>query len=107
MKFLPLLWKNLWRKKFRTIVTLLSVFVAFVLFGMLLTIRTALTFGVDIAGIDRVVLLHKVPLIMLLPVSYQSQLENTPGVQVATHHTWFGAVSQAPSDLFAHIAVEP
>ncbi len=68
MKFLPLLWKNLWRKKFRTIVTLLSVFIAFVLFGMLMTIRTAFTFGVDIAGIDRLVLIHKVSLIMPLPV---------------------------------------
>ena len=38
MKFLPLLWKSLWRKKFRTIVTLLSVFVAFVLFGVLMTL---------------------------------------------------------------------
>ena len=107
MKYLPLLWKNLWRKKFRTIVTLLSVFVAFVLFGMLMTIRTAFTFGVDIAGIDRLVLIHKVSLIMLLPVSYKGQLESTPGVQVATHNTWFGGVYQDPSNFFAQIAVEP
>ena len=41
MKFFPLLWSSLWRKKTRTIFTLLSVFVAFVLFGLLMTIRTA------------------------------------------------------------------
>jgi len=107
MKYLPLLWKNLWRKKFRTIVTLLSVFVAFVLFGMLMTIRTAFTFGVDIAGIDRLVLIHKVSLIMPLPVSYESRLQNTTGVEVATHNTWFGGVYQDPSKFFAQIAVEP
>ena len=107
MKFLPLLWKNLWRKKFRTIVTLLSVFIAFVLFGMLMTIRTAFTFGVDIAGIDRLVLIHKVSLIMQLPVSYLPRLQNTPGVEVATHNTWFGGVYQDPSNFFAQIAVEP
>ena len=107
MKYLPLLWKNLWRKKFRTIVTLLSVFVAFVLFGMLMTIRTAFTFGVDIAGIDRLVLIHKVSLIMPLPVSYKSRLQNTPGVEVATHNTWFGGVYQDPSNFFAQIVVEP
>ena len=52
MKFLPLLWSSLWRKKIRTIFTLLSVFVAFVLFGLLMTIRGAFTFGVQIAGVD-------------------------------------------------------
>ena len=41
MKFLPLLWSNLWRKKIRTIFTLLSIFVAFLLFGLLMTIRAA------------------------------------------------------------------
>jgi len=107
MKFLPLLWKSLWRKKFRTIVTLLSVFVAFVLFGVLMTIRTAFTFGVDIAGIDRLVLIHKVSLIMPLPVSYLNRLANTPGVETATHNSWFGGVYQAPSNFFAQIAVEP
>ena len=39
MKFLPLLWSSLWRKKIRTIFTLLSIFVAFLLFGLLMTIR--------------------------------------------------------------------
>ena len=107
MKYLPLLWKNLWRKKFRTIFTLLSVFVAFVLFGILMTIRTAFTFGVDIAGVDRLVLIHKVSLIMPLPVSYTSRLQNTPGVEVATHNTWFGGVYQDPSNFFAQIVVEP
>ena len=107
MKFLPLLWKNLWRKKTRTIFTLLSVFIAFVLFGLLMTIRTAFTFGVDIAGLDRLVLIHKVSLIMPLPVSYQGRLQNTPGVQIATHNTWFGGVYKDPANFFAQIAVDP
>ena len=41
MKFLPLVWKNIWRKKFRTTFTLLSIFIAFLLFGILMTIRAA------------------------------------------------------------------
>jgi putative ABC transport system permease protein len=107
MKFLPLLWKNLWRKKLRTIFTLLSVFIAFILFGLLMTIRTAFTFGVDIAGVDRLVLIHKVSLIMPLPISYQSRLQNTPGVEIATHKSWFGGVYQDPSNFFAQIVVDP
>ena len=77
MKFLPLVWKNIWRRKFRTIFTLLSIFIAFVLFGILMTIRHSFTFGVEIAGADRLVLIHKVSLIMPLPVSYKARLQQT------------------------------
>jgi putative ABC transport system permease protein len=107
MKFLPLLWSNLWRKKIRTIFTLLSVFVAFLLFGLLMTIRTAFTFGVDIAGLDRLVLIHKVSLIMPLPISYLNRIQAMPGVVLATHQSWFGGVYQDPSNFFAQMVVEP
>ena len=107
MKFLPLLWSSLWRKKIRTIFTLLSIFVAFLLFGLLMTIRGAFSFGIDIAGIDRLVLIHKVSLIMPLPVSYLARLNTTAGVTLATHNTWFGGVYQDPANFFAQIAVEP
>ena len=107
MKFLPLLWSSLWRKKIRTIFTLLSIFVAFLLFGLLMTIRTAFSFGVEIAGLDRLVLIHKVSLIMPLPISYLERLRATDGVTLATHNTWFGGVYQDPSNFFAQIAVDP
>ena len=84
MKYLPLLWSSLWRKKVRTIFTLLSVFVAFLLFGLLMTIRTAFSFGVDIAGLDRLVLIHKVSLIMPLPVSYLERLRAISDVSKET-----------------------
>ena len=107
MKFLPLVWKNIWRRKFRTTFTLLSIFVAFMLFGILMTIRTSFSFGVDIAGIDRLVLIHKVSLIMPLPISYQARLQQTDGVELVSHQTWFGGVYQDPANFFANMAVDP
>ncbi len=107
MKFLPLIWKNVWRRKFRTTFTLLSIFVAFLLFGILMTIRTAFSFGVEIAGVDRLVLIHKVSLIMPLPRAYQAQLQQVPGVDVVTHQSWFNGIYQDPQNFFANIAVEP
>jgi putative ABC transport system permease protein len=107
MKYLPLLWSSLWRKKIRTIFTLLSVFVAFLLFGLLMTIRGAFSFGVEIAGLDRLVLIHKVSLIMPLPISYLDRLRATEGVTMVTHNSWFGGVYQDPSNFFAQIATEP
>lgn len=107
MKFLPLIWRNVWRRKFRTTFTLLSIFVAFLLFGILMTIKTAFGFGIDVAGLDRLVLIHKVSLIMPLPLSYKPQLERVPGVELVTHQSWFGGVYQDPANFFANIAVEP
>ena len=101
MKFFPLVWKNLWRRKVRTIFTLASIFVAFVLFGLLMTIRAAFSFGIDLAGLDRLVLIHKVSLIQPLPVSYLPRLAQVPGVELATHNSWFGGIYQTPSNFFA------
>src|SRR5262245_28523065 len=105
MKFLPFIWRNVWRKKFRTTFTLLSIFIAFLLFGVLMTIRNAFLLVVDIAGLDRLVLINKVTLIMPLPLSYQSRLETVPGVTLVTHNSWFGGIYQDPSNFFANIAV--
>ena len=107
MKFIPLVWKNIWRRKFRTTFTLLSIFIAFVLFGILMTIRHSFTFGVEIAGADRLVLIHKVSLIMPLPVSYKPRLEQVKGVEIVSHQTWFGGIYQDPSNFFANMAVDP
>ncbi|HKY23112.1 MAG TPA: FtsX-like permease family protein [Vicinamibacterales bacterium] len=107
MKFLPIVWKNIWRKKFRTIFTLLSIFIAFLLFGILMTIRMAFSFGVDVAGLDRLVIIHKVTLIMPLPLSYQNRLQQIRGVDIVTHQSWFGGIYQDPANFFANMAVEP
>jgi putative ABC transport system permease protein len=107
MKYLPLIWKSLWRRKVRTIFTLACIFVSFLLFGLLMTIRTAFSLGVELAGMDRLVLIHKVSLIMPLPISYQGRLKAVPGVADATHNSWFGGIYQDPSNFFAQIAVEP
>ena len=107
MKFLPFIWKNLWRRKVRTIFTLACIVVAFMLFGLLMTIRAAFTLGIELAGLDRLVLIHKVSLIMPLPVSYQARIAAVPGVTAVTHNTWFGGIYQDPANFFAQIALEP
>jgi putative ABC transport system permease protein len=80
--------------------------VAFLLFGLLMTIRTAFGFGVEIAGLNRLVLISKISLIMPLPISYKNQLLQTPGVEHVANHTWFGGVYQDPANFFANVAVD-
>jgi len=107
MKFFPLIWTNVWRRKIRTTFTLLSIFIAFLLFGLVMTIRSAFSLGVDIAGLNRLVLINKVTLILPLPISYQRQIQQTHGVEIATHQTWFNGAYQQPTNVLTTIAVEP
>jgi len=107
MKFLHLIWSNLKRKKLRTSLTLLSIVVAFVLFGFLAAIQQALVGGVALAGADRLIVREKVSIINLLPVSYEARMDSIPGVDFATHQTWFGGVYQDPKNFFMQNPVEP
>ena len=107
MKFLHLVWSNLRRKKLRTSLTLLSILVAFVLFGFLAAIKHALAGGVELAGADRLIVRHKVSIIQMLPESYKARMERIPGVVLATHQTWFGGIYQDPKNFFMQNPVVP
>jgi putative ABC transport system permease protein len=107
MKYLFLVWSNLKRKKLRTTLTLLSLVVAFLLFGYLAAIKQAFTQGVEVAGVDRLIVRHKVSLIQLLPETYESRIETVDGVENAMHQTWFGGYYQRPTNFFAQIPVVP
>ena len=107
MKFLPLVWRNLMRRKIRTFVTLLSILVAFVLFGALMAVRAAFSMGVDVAGADRLMMIHKVSIIQLLPGSYGERIRATEGVTEVSHANWFGAYYQEPTNFVQNMAVDP
>ncbi len=107
MKYLHLLRKNLGRRKVRTVFTVLSIFVAFVLFVMLAALRTGFEGGVELAGADRLITIHKVSIIQPLPQSYEADIESVAGVLDATPATWFGGVYQDPKNFFAQISVVP
>jgi putative ABC transport system permease protein len=106
MKYLPLLWSNLQRKRLRTWLTFASIMVAFLLFGILQTMRMALTGGADLAGADRLVTIHKISLIQSLPESYLNRVRGLDGVRVASSHDWFGGVYQEDRNQIVAIAVD-
>jgi putative ABC transport system permease protein len=94
MKYLPLVWRNLLRKKVRTLFTVLSIAVAFILFSYLAAIGTAFNMGIDVSGQHRLLSIHAVSLIQPLPLSHLGRIRTTPGVVAATHATWFGGKYQ-------------
>jgi len=107
MKYFHLVFSNLKRKKVRTFLTFASVLVAFILFGYMSAIETALEIGVSVAGADRLMVRHKVSLIQPLPESYEAQMEQVDGVVDATPATWFGGVYQEPTNFFMQTPVKP
>jgi len=107
MKFLPLIWSNLKRKKLRTLLTVLSITVAFILFGLLSAIKMALTGGISMDDSDRLMVQNRVSIIIMLPVSYKERMERIPGVTRVAHQTWFGGYYQEPKNFFMQTPVVP
>lgn len=107
MRFVLVILANFKRHKTRTILTVLSIMVAFILFGYLAAIRKAFDMGVSVAGANRLIVRHKVSLIQPLPQAYESQIESIAGVTNATQASWFGGIYRDKPNAFAQIAVEP
>ncbi len=107
MRFLPLLLANLRRKKIRTALTIGSFAVALLLFGLLAGVRAGFRQGVDVAGVDRLVVIGRTGVIQPLPLPYRERIRRIAGVKDVTHATWFGGVYQDPKNFFAQFVVEP
>lgn len=106
MKYLPLLLKNLLRKKTRTLLTLGSFTVAMFLFGLLSIVKTSFSGGVDVAGADRLLVINRVSIIQPLPLSYRDQMLQMPGVKQVTYANWFGGVYQDERNFFPQYAID-
>jgi putative ABC transport system permease protein len=106
MKHVHLIWKNLWRRKVRTLFTLLSVIASFATFGLLAAITNAFTSGVEVAGADRLLTIHKVSLIQPIPVTYLERIKNVEGVKEVSYANWFGGIYQDPKNFFGQMAVD-
>ena len=107
MKFLPIVWRNLLRRKFRTFFTIGAIFFAFLLFGVLMAIKSAFAMGVDMAGQGRLMVIDKVSIINPLPASYEGQIRQIDGVTDITHANWFGGYYQDVRNQFATFATDP
>jgi putative ABC transport system permease protein len=107
MKYFHLIWAALFRRKTRTMLTLLSVLAAFLLFGLLDAVRVAFNSGSDAAGVDRMVVSSKYSIIQGLPQSLIPRIQATPGVKNLTWANWFGGYYQDRKNQGINIAIDP
>jgi putative ABC transport system permease protein len=98
---------NLFRKKTRTILTILSVIMAFLLFGLLQSLSHVFNAGADFVGATRLVTQARVSFTQPLPVSMLPKLEGVPGVARVTYSQWFGGIWQTNTQLFTFAVDAP
>jgi putative ABC transport system permease protein len=106
MKYFPLVWAGLWRKPVRSILTLLSVVVAFVLFGALHGVTAAIDQIINTMSDTRLRIQSKVSLAEPLPLAYLARIEAVKGVEGVGYYAWFGGYYQDPSNQLSVGAVD-
>ena len=107
MKYLSLVWAQLFRSRTRTLLTLLSVVTAFLLFGMLDSVRVAFQSGGSVDGANRLVVSSRLSITQTLPVRLEQQLRSVGGVDEVAYAMWFGGIYQDPKNFFPNFSVSP
>ena len=107
MKYFSLVWAALFRSKTRTLLTLLSVVAAFLLFGLLDAVRVAFTSGGGVAGVDRLVVSSRLSLTQMLPLNLEQKIATTAGVKRVAYAAWFGGIYKDPQNFFPNFSVGP
>lgn len=105
MKYLNLVWTGIWHKPRRTILTMATIAVAFMLYGLLQ--------GVD-QGADAVIKTFNNRLFtgnkhgvgQGLPIGYLERIKRVPGVTAVTHWTFFGGYYREPKNSVAVYATD-
>src|SRR5262245_8847555 len=99
--------KNLFRRKLRPILMIVSILIAFAIYGVLASFERAFNAGQDRATLDRLVVLNKINQTQPLPISYYNRVAAIDGVTQISHISWFGAYYQEPKNVLSAFAVEP
>ena len=95
---------NLGRRKMRTVLTLLSIVMAFLLFGLLQAVNVLFAAGADFVGATRLVTQARVSFTQSLPMRLLPQIESVPGVEDVMWSQWFGGVWQENTQLIIQAA---
>lgn len=106
MTLTRLVWANLRRNKKRTILTMLSVTVAFFLFGTLRSVVTTLNKAAEVGSEGRLIVSSASGITFQLPQAHANRLQSVEGVKSVSWANWFGGYYQDPNDFFAQFAIK-
>ncbi|MBI5016338.1 MAG: ABC transporter permease [Deltaproteobacteria bacterium] len=107
MLALKLLFRNAFRHRLRTALTVAAVAIAVLAFGLLRTVLDAWYAGVEASSATRLVTRNAISLIFPLPLAYDAKLRQIDGIDEVTYGSWFGGIYIDEKNFFANFAVEP
>ena len=107
MTLVELVRKNLFRKRLRTILTIIAIFMAFAIYGVLATFQNAMSAGIDTAQADRLMVTNKINFTLPMPYAYVERVRNIKGIAQVTHSNWFGGYFRDATVFFPALAVDP
>lgn len=107
MKYFHLIWAGLFRRTSRTVLTLVSIVAAFVLFGLLDSVNIAFSAGHNVEGAGRLIVTSRMSMQQALPESLGARIRAVPGVANVASANWFGGVYQDAKNQVISFAVSP
>lgn len=110
MKYFRLVWKNVFRKKTRMVLTTSSIILVLVLIVTLVSLLRAMEADPSGGkGANRLVVQHATGLANFLPLSMEQRIEQIPGVVAVTPETWFGGVykDEKPENWIGQLSADP
>ena len=102
-----ILFRNAFRNRLRTGLTVLGISIAILAFGLLRTVISTWYMGVEASSATRLVTRNAVSLVFPLPISYQEKIRQIDGVRLVSHGNWFGGIYIEEKNFFPNLAVEP
>ncbi len=107
MKFFPLVWAGIWRKKGRAILTLLSIVNAFLMFGLLQGFSSGIDNAIQETRADILYCFSRVSILEGLPLGHIAQVKTVKGVQAATPLVVFTSTYRTPGNFINALAIDP
>jgi putative ABC transport system permease protein len=101
LKYLPLLWAGLWRRPARTVFTLLSISIAFVLVGLLQGVTVGFDEAIAAARRDLMTVNARVRGSPPMPIAMMEEIANVPGVAEVVPRAYFVGAHRPPYDVVA------
>ncbi|WP_444906786.1 ABC transporter permease [Microbulbifer sp. SSSA008] len=102
-----LVFKNMTRKPLRLFLTCFAIFIAFLIFGAVTSLKAALNSSVELSADNRLVVFNRINFTQSLPIAYVQKVAAVEGVKHVTHLNWFGGYFQEPSRQVVSMAVDP
>ena len=107
MFLIRLLFRNAFRHKLRTVLTILGITIAILSFGLLRTVVSAWYAGVEASSASRLVTRNAISLIFMLPSSYKEKIRQIEGVKSVSWGNWFGGIYISEKNFFPNFAIDP